>query len=142
MTQLRAVNTVEPAGVRAEPLLVPILVGWRKVEYLAGVAVWFVALVHFWTWWLTPAHHVDLFGSVLVTATLAWVTLLPVYFLAVFYRASKPAGPLRTPGWQSHRDGRDQGPLRTVRGRGRDFGCDARPGRAARHLASRRGSVA
>ena len=114
MTQLRSGNTAESAGVRAKPLLVPILAGWRKVEYLAGVAVWFAALVYFWTWWLKPAHHVDLFGTVLVTATLAWVTLLPAYFLAVFYRARKPAGPLETPDWQSHRDGRDQGPLRAL----------------------------
>ena len=93
---MKKVRLVGP-GNTAEPLLVPVLSGWRKIEYLAGAAVWVAALVYFWTWWLTPAHHVNLFGSLVVTATLAWVTLLPAYFLTVFYRARKPAGPLSLP---------------------------------------------
>ncbi|WP_265516783.1 glycosyltransferase family 2 protein [Nitratireductor luteus] len=77
--------------------MVPVLTGWRRVEYLAGVALWLVALIYFWAWWLRPEHHVDLLGSITVTLVLAWVTLLPAYFLAVFYRAMKPNGPLQLP---------------------------------------------
>lgn len=81
----------------AEPLLVPVLTGWRRMEYLAGVIIWILALLYFWVWWLKPEHHVDIFGTVAVTAVLVWITFLPVYFIAVFYRSLKPNGPLRLP---------------------------------------------
>jgi len=91
------VNAAEEAAGRAEPLLVRIFTGYRKAEYLAGVAIWTFALLNFWAWWLKPEHHIDLLGSIVVTAVLAWVTLLPAYFLAVFYRGRRPNGPLRLP---------------------------------------------
>ncbi|WEX74978.1 glycosyltransferase [Sinorhizobium numidicum] len=78
-----------------EPALVPVLTGVRRIEYLGGVAVWVGALVYFWTWWLKPDHHISLVGTIIVTAVLVWVTLLPGYFMAIFYRALKPSGPLR-----------------------------------------------
>ena len=142
MTQLRAVNTVEPAGVRAEPLLVPILAGWRKVEYLAGVGRVVRRsrpLLDVVAEACAPCRSVRQrtgHGDARLGNTSS--RLFPRRLLSgpQACRAAKP------PDWQSHRDGRDQGALRTLRGRGRDFGCDARPGRAARHLARRRGSVA
>ncbi|MEY9325109.1 glycosyltransferase family 2 protein [Sinorhizobium fredii] len=80
-----------------EPLTVPVLTGYRRAEYLVGAAAWLAALAYFWAWWLEPHHHRDFFGSLTVTTVLAWVTLLPGYFVAVFYRARKPHGPLRLP---------------------------------------------
>ncbi|MEY9784433.1 cellulose synthase/poly-beta-1,6-N-acetylglucosamine synthase-like glycosyltransferase [Sinorhizobium fredii] len=80
-----------------EPLTVPVLTGYRRAEYLVGAAAWLAALAYFWAWWLEPHHHRDFFGSLTVTAVLAWITLLPGYFIAVFYRARKPNGPLRLP---------------------------------------------
>nr|WP_246249308.1 glycosyltransferase family 2 protein [Chelativorans alearense] len=62
-----------------------------------GGAIWAAALVYFWAWWLKPEHHFSVAGSVLVTGVLAWVTLLPAYFLVIFYRGRKPNGPLRLP---------------------------------------------
>ncbi|MDR6635745.1 cellulose synthase/poly-beta-1,6-N-acetylglucosamine synthase-like glycosyltransferase [Phyllobacterium sp. 1468] len=84
-------------AARREPLMVPVFTGWRRVEYLLGAALWAAALVYFWRWWLEPANHVNLAGSVLVTAILAWVTLLPAYFIVLFFRARRPNGPLRLP---------------------------------------------
>lgn len=80
-----------------EPLLVTLFTGYRRIEYLAGAGLWIAALVYFWNWWLEPRHHVNAFGSIAVTVVLAWVTLLPGYFIAVFYRAKKPNGPLQLP---------------------------------------------
>lgn len=74
-----------------------VLTGWRRAEYLVGVALWFAALVFFWSWWLRPEHHFSVFGTLSITLVLVWVTLLPAYFLAVFYRGLKPVGPLRLP---------------------------------------------
>jgi cellulose synthase/poly-beta-1,6-N-acetylglucosamine synthase-like glycosyltransferase len=82
---------------KSEPLLVPVLSGYRRAEFLAGAGLWATSLVYFWGWWLEPRHHVSAFGSIIVTAVLAWVTLVPVYFITVFYRAAKPNGPLRLP---------------------------------------------
>jgi cellulose synthase/poly-beta-1,6-N-acetylglucosamine synthase-like glycosyltransferase len=80
-----------------EPLLAPVLTGYRRVEYFIGVALWFAALVYFWTWWLRPEHHFSAFGTVFATWVLAWVTLIPAYFLMVFACAVRPSGPLRLP---------------------------------------------
>ena len=84
-------------AVSAEPRLVPLMSTARRVEYLAGVALWLVALVYFWAWWFNPAHYTEPFGYVAATATVAWVTLLPAYFMAIFYRARIPGGELSLP---------------------------------------------
>lgn len=70
---------------------------WRRVEYLLGAGVWVAAIIYFWHWWLQPANHTYLVGSILVTAILAWVTLLPAYFIFLFFRARRPVGPLNLP---------------------------------------------
>ena len=84
-------------GPQDEPLMTPVLQGYRRAEYLAGAALWLAALVYFWRWWFEPAHYVDLSGSILVTLVLAWVTIIPAYFIVVFFRAKKPHGRLRLP---------------------------------------------
>ncbi len=82
---------------RDEPLMVPIFTGRKRVEYIIGVALWAMALVYFWQWWLIDANHTHLAGSILVSALLAWITILPVYFISIFFNARRPAGPLRLP---------------------------------------------
>ncbi|MDH6231598.1 cellulose synthase (UDP-forming) [Mesorhizobium soli] len=79
------------------PSMVPIFSGWRRIEYLAGVVLWAAAVVYFWQWWFLTAHHVNVAGSILVTALLAWVTILPVYFIIIFFNARRPSGPLHLP---------------------------------------------
>ena len=89
---------IEPSGTApGEPTMVPLMSRAQRVEYLAGVAVWLAALVYFWAWWLDPAHYAGPVGYVTATATVAWVTLLPAYFMFIFYRARTPSGPLRLP---------------------------------------------
>ncbi|MRN77626.1 glycosyltransferase family 2 protein [Brucella sp. 10RB9210] len=75
----------------------PVFGGWRRVEYLLGAGVWVATIIYFWHWWLQPANHTYLVGSILVTAILAWVTLLPAYFIFLFFRARRPVGPLNLP---------------------------------------------
>jgi cellulose synthase/poly-beta-1,6-N-acetylglucosamine synthase-like glycosyltransferase len=77
--------------------MVPIFTGRKRVEYVIGVALWATALIYFWQWWILDAVHTHLFGSILVSALLAWITVLPVYFITIFFNARKPAGPLRIP---------------------------------------------
>ncbi|WP_246806518.1 glycosyltransferase family 2 protein [Rhizobium lusitanum] len=74
-----------------------ILQGPQRLEYIACATLWLAALGYFWSWWLIPTHHVDAIGSVLLTLVLAWVTIIPTYFIAVFFRAKKPMGQLQLP---------------------------------------------
>ncbi|MDK4716416.1 glycosyltransferase family 2 protein [Rhizobium sp. CNPSo 4039] len=83
--------------MKERALMTPVLQGRQRAEYVVCATLWLAALVYFWNWWFTPAHHVDPMGSVLLTLVLAWVTIIPAYFIIVFFRAEKPTGQLRTP---------------------------------------------
>jgi cellulose synthase/poly-beta-1,6-N-acetylglucosamine synthase-like glycosyltransferase len=76
---------------------VPVLSGLRRVEYVAGVALWLAALVYFWAWWFKPSHFISLPGFLIATLTLAWITLLPAYFIGIFFFSRRPCGPLALP---------------------------------------------
>jgi len=84
-------------AMKDRALMTPILQGRQRAEYVVCATLWLAALVYFWSWWFTPAHHVDPIGSVLLTLVLAWVTIIPAYFIIVFFRAEKPTGQLRIP---------------------------------------------
>lgn len=90
-------NARSKRSVERQPFLVPVLTGARKGEYLLGAAIWLTMLFYFWSWWLQPAHYIGFWGFASVTAILIWVTLLPGYFIAIFYRARKPNGALGLP---------------------------------------------
>lgn len=79
------------------PLLVPVMQGYQRFEYIVGVSLWLATFAYFWVWWLQAEHHIDLFGSIIATSVLICLTMLPAYFLVVFYCAVKPNGPLRIP---------------------------------------------
>ncbi len=80
-----------------EPLLAPIFTGRKRVEYVVGIILWALAITYFWQWWFISAKHNHLLGSILVTALLAWITILPLYFITIFFHAARPTGPLRIP---------------------------------------------
>jgi cellulose synthase (UDP-forming) len=90
-------NTNRLANPDGEPLMVALMSRAQRAEYLAGIAAWCAALVYFWIWWLDPAHFSATARYVMATAAVAWITLLPTYFMLVFYRARIPSGPLRLP---------------------------------------------
>jgi len=75
-------------------VLTPILSPEMRVRYLLGIAVWVAALAYFWIWWLDPAHIASTGAYLLVTTSVAWVTLIPLYFIVIYFSASKPAGSL------------------------------------------------
>ncbi|ASV87903.1 glycosyl transferase group 2 family protein (plasmid) [Ochrobactrum quorumnocens] len=83
--------------IDSEPLLAPIFSGRKRVQYIIGIFLWALTIVYFWQWWFVSAVHNHLVGSVLVTALLAWITILPLYFITVFFHAARPTGPLRIP---------------------------------------------
>ena len=94
---LKADYTRRLADADDDALMVPLLSSTQRTEYCAGVTIWLAALVYFWIWWLDPEHYTGSIQYMMATAAVAWVTLLPAYFVAVFYRARVPSGPLRLP---------------------------------------------
>ena len=91
-------KTIEhTADTPGAPMLVPLMSKAQRIEYVAGVALWLAALIYFWAWWLNPAHYSGLVGYAIATATFVWVTVMPAYFMSIYYRAKVPSGPLRLP---------------------------------------------
>ncbi len=77
--------------------LVPLLSPSQKVEYRIGAAAWLAALLYFWIWWLQPEHNIGAFRYGLVTLVLAWVTLLPLYFITIFLNSKTPSSTAAVP---------------------------------------------
>ncbi|GAY09268.1 glycosyltransferase family 2 protein [Pseudonocardia sp. N23] len=70
-------------------LLVPV-VGRRDQVLVAALSIgWASSLVMFWVWWLQPAHRTSWAGLVVNSAVLAYLTLLPAYFLLTANRVRR-----------------------------------------------------
>ncbi|AZO15760.1 glycosyltransferase [Mesorhizobium sp. M2A.F.Ca.ET.043.05.1.1] len=71
------------------PYLVPVLTPPQQLILRLGLAFWFLTLVFFWSWWLRPEHidHVGPFAF--ATIVLAWLTLMPMYFLLNVHASRK-----------------------------------------------------
>ena len=87
---------VEAAAV-ADRYLDPLLSAGQRRKYAALVGIWLVGLGYFWVWWLQPEHNIGVAGFVLTTAVLAWISFLPLYYIAFFLRAREPARGLAPP---------------------------------------------
>lgn len=75
-----------------ETLLKPVFTGWNKAVNWLGIAAWAAALVYFWAWWIDPSHVQTTGRYAVVTAVLAWITLIPAYFILIFAFARVPTG--------------------------------------------------
>ncbi len=64
-------------------------------------ALWVVAAVYFWQWWLRPAHVDGPVKYLIVTLLIGWVYLLQVYFIYFFLRARRSSAPDPLPGQYS-----------------------------------------
>lgn len=73
------------------PFLRPLFNRRQRAVYLLCASAWGAALVYFWSWWLRPEHVSGPLAYVLVSLVLAWITLLPLYFVLIFYFAKVPA---------------------------------------------------
>jgi cellulose synthase (UDP-forming) len=64
--------------------LVPLLDPRQKLVFAGLAGAWLVALVYFWQWWLAPEHNFGTVRFAITTLVLGWITLLPLYFVAIF----------------------------------------------------------
>lgn len=67
--------------------LEPLFSGSMKSAFIVGFVIWWASFISFWMWWLQPDHIQSLAMYGLATFVLAWVTLAPVYFMLLFYKA-------------------------------------------------------
>ena len=79
------------------PQLVPLLTPRQKFIQGSLAVIWVVGLVYFWVWWLDPEHNVSWVRYALNTAVMAWVSLLPLYIVSMFFFARVPAGDFELP---------------------------------------------
>ena len=77
--------------------LVPLFSSIQRAEYLVCTAIWIATLIFFWSWWLHPEHNIGGLRFALVTMMLAWVTFLPLYFIAIFFNSRAPARDRKPP---------------------------------------------
>ncbi|MFZ2102154.1 MAG: glycosyltransferase family 2 protein [Oricola sp.] len=79
------------------PLCTPAFSGWRKAVNWLGITIWAGTLIYFWAWWLDPEHIYTVPRYVVATAILAWITLIPAYFIFIFAAAKVPEPLMRIP---------------------------------------------
>ncbi|RUM18395.1 N-acetylglucosaminyltransferase [Rhizobium vallis] len=74
----------------------PVFIGRNRAVYGLGIFCWLAALGYFWIWWCQSAHIISWAAFVLVTLVVAWITLIPAYFILIFLDARRvsPAAPL------------------------------------------------
>ncbi|MDZ4134477.1 MAG: glycosyltransferase, partial [Paracoccaceae bacterium] len=84
--------------VQPGPFLRPILTGNTRARYLVMIAVWGVASVWFWQWWLRPDHIDGVIRFGVVTVLISWIWLLQLYFIYFFMRAVRSCAPNPEPG--------------------------------------------
>jgi cellulose synthase (UDP-forming) len=87
--QANRLRSGESTLPRRDTLLVPLLTGRARGEHVAGFILWLAALLFFWSWWLRPEHNINWATYLVVTSVLAWITLLPAYFLVIFSSSKK-----------------------------------------------------
>jgi cellulose synthase/poly-beta-1,6-N-acetylglucosamine synthase-like glycosyltransferase len=86
-----AVTESATTRVPPMPIFMPVFSGWRKAANWLGIGVWVATLAFFWAWWFQSGHVYTVPRFALVTVVLAWVTLIPAYFIFIFASAKVPA---------------------------------------------------
>lgn len=83
-------TTNSPKGLRAPRYNLAYVLGRRdRVTVALLTAGWLISLIIFWEWWLQPAHRVSMISLGVNSALLAYVTLMPAYFLIAVNRLRK-----------------------------------------------------
>src|SRR5215203_2572218 len=90
LVETQASGRIDEALVQSRvEFLAPLMNSSQRKEYLLWVGLWIIALAFFWAWWINPEHHFSFLNSTATTATLGWVTILPLYFVFIFARSKR-----------------------------------------------------
>ena len=88
-------QTIQPSNVpmRDGPWrLEPLMNGGEVALFWLGTGVWLAAFAFFWLWWFQPEHNIGTVSFTVVTVSLAWITMMPAYFLLIYARSKRPVG--------------------------------------------------
>jgi cellulose synthase (UDP-forming) len=72
--------------------LAPVFSRKERAVYLVGFGIWAAATLWFFSWWLRPEHVAWAPGYTALTFVLAWIMLVPCYFLMIFFNAERMQG--------------------------------------------------
>lgn len=67
-------------------LYVNVMTREQKLKYIGLIALWFCALIWFWSWWLRQDHFVTLWGMYINSIVIGWTLILPGYYFFFVYR--------------------------------------------------------
>lgn len=84
-----------PAG---HGYIVSLFTGRQRLGYLLLCALWAVATIWFWHWWLSATHVITWTPFLFATIPLVWIYGLQVFFVYVLLQASRSAAPDPQPG--------------------------------------------
>ena len=85
------------AEVHKARLLLPVFSGWRKAVNWIGILAWLACVGYLGEWWFDAKHVVSYPRYIAVTIALAWITLIPGYFIFIFAFAQVPAEDVAVP---------------------------------------------
>ncbi len=68
----------------------PLLRGRKRIKYHILAAIWAVAAIWFWVWWLNPDHILPGLRYWIVTIALSWLFILQILLIVVSRRAVVP----------------------------------------------------
>lgn len=72
------------------PFVQPLLRGRTRLKYHALAAIWAIAALWFWVWWLDPDHILPGVRYWVVTIALSWLFILQILLIVVSRRAVVP----------------------------------------------------
>ena len=91
-------NRPRHPALEDRPFLTPMLTGKRAVKYVLIAGAWIIAATWFWLWWLDPGNVIGAGRYWIVTAAMAWIYGMQLYFVLIFLRAHKSSAPDPRPG--------------------------------------------
>jgi cellulose synthase/poly-beta-1,6-N-acetylglucosamine synthase-like glycosyltransferase len=80
-----------------QPLLLDVMTRRQRTTYMLLVSAWLLALFAFWDWWFEPAHISSPVTFLLTTGILAYLLLVPGYFIGLLGRMQRPNPRLPVP---------------------------------------------
>ena len=88
--QAPAVLSERRQGGDTRPYTKPVLRGRKRIKYHILAAIWAVAAIWFWIWWLHPDHILPGLRYWIVTIALSWLFILQILLIVVSRRAVVP----------------------------------------------------
>jgi cellulose synthase (UDP-forming) len=84
--------------VPLKPNLAPLLSPRERMLHRVLIALWLVATLWFWVWWLRPEHIEQWPRYLVISGLIGWITFLQIFFISFYMRAVRSSAPDPVPG--------------------------------------------